>query len=330
MKIFIYHTIWVFLFCVSSAHAQELYLHNEPASSIPKGVLGIRAFLESFHEVKVQRAMGALRLMYGLTPKFSLMVTATASNHHGKTLPKDLITHTHIGNQTIYYAQPVRKGVSYPYRFNGFYVYAKYRFLTLDKQNEHFRMALYGEWSNVNQAHDEAEPNLLDDTKGYGGGFITTYLKNHFAVSLTTGFIVSDNYEETVPVTAGSSLLTHIELQYGRAIKYNLSLGYLLYPRRYKDYNQTNWNIYLEFIGRLYEGAKVFQDGQELETRSFALKKGNYIEIHPGIQKIIDSDLRIDFSVGFNLINKSYIHFYPLYMIGVQRYFFGGLRHSSG
>ena len=45
-------------------------------------------------------------------------------------------------------------------------------------------MAAYAEWSNTNVTHDEAEPTLLGDTRGYGGGLITTYLKNHFAATL--------------------------------------------------------------------------------------------------------------------------------------------------
>ena len=320
MRICLYSIILFFIPLFS--RGQELFPHNEPASNVPKGVLGTRIFGESFREISTQRNMLAMRLMYGVTPKLSVYITATGSNHHGKNLPKDLITHTHIGSQTIYYTQPIQKGVSYSYRFNGLHIYGKYRFLTMDGQNKHFRMALYGEWSNVKNAHDEAEPNLLDDTKGYGGGLITTYLKKRFAVSLTSGVIIPGNYEETVPLTNGSSLMTHTEVQYGRAIIYNLSFGYLLYPKEYKDYNQTNWNVYLEFNGKSYEGARVFQDGQELETQSNSLKAGHYVEVHPGVQKIINSNLRIDFSVGFNLINKSYARFYPLYMIGVQRYFF--------
>lgn len=320
MRICLYSIILFFIPLFSKG--QELFLHNEPASSVPKGVFGARIFGESFKEISSQRNMLAIRLMYGITPKLSAYLTATGSNHHGKNLPKDLITHTHIGNQTIYYTQPIQKGISYPYRFNGIHIYAKYRFLTMDGQNKHFRMALYGEWSHIKNAHDEAEPNLLDDTKGYGGGLITTYLKKRFAVSLTSGVVIPGNYEETVPLTNGSSLMTHTEVQYGRALIYNLSFGYLLYPKEYKDYSQSNWNIYLEFNGKSYEGAKVFQDGLELETQSSSLKASHYVEVHPGIQRIVNSNLRIDLSVGFNLINKSYARFYPIYMVGVQRYFY--------
>lgn len=319
MKSWLYTLILISIPLLS--RGQELFLHNESASTVPKGVLGVRIFGHSFSEINTQRNMLAIRLMYGVTPKLSVYLTATGSNHHGKYLPKDLVTHKHIGKQTIYFMQPVQKGARYPFLFNGLHAYGKYRFLTVDGQKKHFRMALYGEWSNVRNAHDETEPNLLDDTNGYGGGLITSYLKNRFAISLTSGVILPGMYEETVP-HQNEVELTHTEIHYGRAMLYNLSLGYLLYPKEYKHYYQTNWNVYLEINGKAYEGARVFQDGNKLEVESPALKAAHYVEVHPGIQKIINSNLRIDLSVGFNMINRSYARFYPLYMIGVQRYFF--------
>ncbi len=305
-----------------SAKAQELFPHNEPASTVPKGVIGVRVFGESYKEITTQRNMAAIRVMYGLTPKLTVAISVSESNHHGKHLPANLVTHSHIGNQTIYYTQTIPKGTVNPYRFNGFYFFAKYRFLTIDGEKKHFRMAAYAEGSNIKQAHDEAEPNLLDDTKGYGGGLIVTCLKNKFAASLTTGVIIPKSYQETVPVGNGSILYTTTKINYGSAVKYNLSFGYLLYPKKYTDYNQNNWNIYLEFIGKSYQAATVFKDGEKLEVQTLGLKAGNYLEIHPGIQKIINSNFRIDASIGFNLVGTTYTHFYPLYMVGIQRYFY--------
>lgn len=167
----------ILLFISFSAKGQELFPHSEPASTIPKGVIGIRVFGESFKEINTQRNMGAVRIMYGLTPKLSIYISASASNHHGKNLPANLVTHTHIGNQHIYFAQNIQKGLAYPYLFNGFNFFAKYRFLSIDGEKKHFRMATYGEFSNVQQAHDEAEPDLLEDTKGYGAGLMNNLFK---------------------------------------------------------------------------------------------------------------------------------------------------------
>lgn len=321
--------LFLFAFLSASLYSQELFIHNEPASSIPKGVFGVRIFGESYKEIGSRRNMGAIRLMYGLTPKLSIALSTSVSNHHGRNLPTNLITHTHLGSQTFYYTQNIPRGTIYPYRYNGIYFFSKYRFLTIDGQNKHLRMAAYAECSNVKQAHDEAEPNLLDDTKGVGVGLIITCLKNRFAASLTTGFIIPGSYQETVPAGIGSPLYTTTNINYGRAIKYNLSFGYLVFPKQYTDYTQDNWNVYLELIGKSYEAAKVVMDGQPLDIKSVGLMAGNYVEVHPGLQWIINSNLRIDLSVGFNMINRSYTRFYPLYMVGIQRYFFKNSTHTK-
>ncbi len=304
----------------ANSFAQELFPHNEPASTVPKNVLGLRFFGDTYDEEGTNRNMFAFRAMYGVTAKFTAMITGTVTNHHGENLPPDLITHTHKGNETFYYTQTFQRGKPYDYRFNGINLYGKYRFLTNDGTNKHFRMAAYAEWSNVTSAHDEAEPNLRDDTKGFGGGIITTYLKKHFAVSLTTGFIFPGDYTETTIEDNGNEL--HTQVTYGKALIYNLSIGYLLYPFKYKNYNETNINVYVEFMGKSYGEAKVVQNGTEIPNNTELLKSGNYVEIHPAVQFIIKSNLRIEASVGFPLINESYAKFYPIYMIGLQRYFY--------
>jgi len=147
--------------------------------------------------------MISCRLMYGLFSKLTVMANFTETNHHGIDFPANLASHTHVGNQTIFTSGNFTRGVVYPYLFTGVDLYAKFRFFTRDGEHRHLRMALYGEWSNVNVAHDEAEPTLMDDTKGYGGGLITTVLKNHLAVSFTTGFILPGKYDGNSPDLAG-------------------------------------------------------------------------------------------------------------------------------
>ncbi|MBC8110768.1 MAG: hypothetical protein H7Y04_06890 [Verrucomicrobia bacterium] len=308
--------------------AQELFLHHEPASNVPKGALGVRFFAKTYNEFGQQRNAGTFRLMYGLTPKLTLMASATTSNHHAPTLPFDLITHTHGATlpngttQTTFFTNNIRRGRPYSYRLNGFYFYGKYRFLTIDGQNKHFRMAIYGEYSLVTSAHDEAEPNLLDDTKGYGGGLLATYLNKRFAVSLTAGMIIPKKYTELQQDPDQILPAIFTELQYGRAVVYDLAFGYLLYPKKYESYNQNNVNIYLEFIGRHYQAAQITQNGENVAPSAFALRENNYVEIYPGIQRIIHSNLRLDFSVGLPLIRQSYNHFYPVFHFGVQQYFY--------
>ena len=301
--------------------AQELFPLNEPASSLPKNTIGARIFSESYKELDLWRHVESMRIMYGISAKLTVMGTLSASNHHGEWLPSDLITHIHIGNNSFTNTNNIKRGQPNYYRLNGVNFYSKYRFLTLDDQNKHLRMAIYGEYSLVKVAHDEAEPNLMDDNKGYGAGLITTWLYKKLATSVTLGFIKPGDYSES-RYNSFTSTTTNTLIKYGEALKYNLSLGYLVYPKNYSSYKQTNFNIYLELMGKSYRQAKVIQDGENIKIQSDALKKGNYMDIRPGIQTIINSNLRIDFSLGLPFINKSYVNFYPSYFIAIQRYFY--------
>ena len=312
------------------AVAQELFPVAEPASSVPKGALGVRVFDEGYQEKSLYRNVAAIKLMYGLTSKLSVYVTADVSDIHAKTLPFDFISHDHSGGTLVSGTNTPKQGVEYQYVFNSVDLYAKYRFLSVDGTNSHFRMAAYAEGSYVAVPSHEAEPNLLIHTSGVGAGIITTYLKHHFAVSLTTGCILPFDYKGNTYDIFGGVYPTTIK--YGNAVSYDLSFGYLLFPRSYKNYDQTNWNIYCELIGKSYGAAKVReQDGPfpgaivyELSNSTPILKAGNYIDITPGIQCILKSTYRIDFSVAFPLINRSYNHLYPVYMLGLQRYFYFG------
>jgi hypothetical protein len=315
---------WINILLLSfQINSQELFPNNEPASNIPKGVIGVREFNETYRELNTNRNLFGLRLMYGLLPKLTVMGSASASNHHDKNFPVNLVSHTHSGNQTTYSTGNFQRGIPYSYQYNGIYLFAKYRFFTRDGQNKHLRIAAYADWSNVKVAHDEAEPTLLDDTRGYGAGIITTVLNNRFAASFTGGFIIPGSYTGFSPDPLGGPMIS-TEVRYGRAVKYNLSFGYLLLPFHYASYKQTNLNIYLELQGKSFEKAKVYQYGGVVDVpiQTPLLEAGNYVEAHPGLQLIFNSNLRIDFSAGLPFINRSYTRFYPVYMIAFQRYFY--------
>lgn len=311
------------LLCMLVGHttgAQELFPLMEPASNTPaKGVMGVRVLGETYNEINRLRNLAGLKISYGLTSHLTIDATATVSNHHSRLLPPEFPDHN-----------TPQIGVSLPYRFNGFDFYAKYRVLSIDRANSHFRTALYGEYSLLNVAHDEAEPRLLDDTKGVGGGLIATYLKNRFAVSFTGGVILPSVYTGFVPDVISSLPSVPAKINYGNGYNYDLSLGYLLFPSEYKSYNQTNWNVYMEFLGKTYTAAQmqvgnVIYQGPlyTINTRNnHALQAGHYIELYPGLQCIIKSNTRIDLSVGYPVMGKSYEHFYPVYNFGMQRYFY--------
>jgi len=301
------------------SNAQELFPLSEPASSIPKNALGVRLFSEGYKEVDKIRNMTYLRLMYGVTPRFSVYLTGIASNHHGENFPVEFPFHN-----------TPERGAKYPYKFNGVHLYGKYRFLSDDGENEHFRMAAYAEGTLVKTTHHETEPDLeYGDNTGVGAGLISTYLKNKFAVSATFGGILPAKNSGDSPDPIDNLSPVPITIQYGKAFTYSLSLGYLLLPRKYKDYNQTNVNLYLEFHGKAYQTAKVNLFVGEpneyyLESVRYppALQGSYFVDMSPGVQFIVRSNLRIDCSATFHMLGQTYARLYPVYSIGIQQYLF--------
>ena len=305
-----------------SIKAQELYNLTLPASTIPKGAMGVRLFDESYSEQGLIRKITVLKVMYGVTPKLTVTLSGVASDYHSLYLPVDFILHDHSGGGAPPSAN-LPQATPNPYIFAGGDLYAQYRFLASDGQNSHFRVAAYGEGSYIRIASHLGEPELLTHNSGFGAGIISTYLKSHFAGTVTLGCVIPTEYQGNAFDKYGGVFPTTIK--YGNAIDYNLALGYLLFPRHYKSYEQSNINLYLEFLGKSYGAAQVTQkDGvitDHIPNTAF-LKAYNYMDINPGIQWIIKSSLRIDVSVGFPLINSSFLHEYPIYYIGLQRYFF--------
>lgn len=328
MKNLLTITLLIFPFFIQG---QELYNLTMPASTLPNGVLGVRVLNQSYNESNLYRQMTAVRVMYGVTTKLTVICSGTVSDYHSKNLPYDFILHNHTGIGPPAYANTPDKGVAYPYIFDGLDVYAQYRFLSHDGQNTHFRMAAYGEASHVYIPSHLTEPDLMFHNSGIGTGVISTYLKAHFAATFTGGLIMPKEFNGNSYDKFGG--IYPVTIKYGNAVVYNLALGYLLYPTHYKTYRQTNINVYLEFIGKNYGAATVTQqDGSELYHISSnipILKAGNYIDMDPGVQFIIRSNLRIDCSMAIKLINQSYVHNYALYTLAIQRYFYSVHKHHE-
>jgi hypothetical protein len=260
-----------------------------------------------FNEGKLKSWHGAM-FMYGISSKLMVNAMVTTSNHHYKTLPSNYIQKD--ANQNEFVAQTTSPN---SYLFESVNLGFRYRFLNSDQDHRHFRMALYGNGVYAQQPHDEAEVSLMGDNKGLGGGLISTVLVNKLAVSLTTGFVKPFAYKEKT---------SRISLDYGNAYNYSLSFGYLVYPRKYKSYDQTNINLYAEFLGKSYDALNVTSNANTVIASDKAYQKGNYIEFRPAIQFIVKSNLRIDFSTAVPIVSKSYIRKYPLYLLNVQYYIF--------
>jgi len=301
---------------MATAHGQELFPMNEPASTVPKGVLAVKILTESNNEARRIRNQFSARIQYGLTSKFTIWAQPMISNHHDIQLPNDIINHQHIGANTIYYTSNIRYGGHYPYTFSGLHLYGKYRFLNYDDDDSHLRFAAYGEYTAFGkQAHDEAEAHLQGDNAGAGGGLIATWLKNRLAVSFTGGIIAPEPYRET-------DTFRQFELDYSKAWTYNLPFGYLVYPKKYESYEQSNYNIYVEFMGKKYDDAAFSRRGELVDINTASLSGGAYLDVYLGVQRIIRANDRFEISIGLPVIGRSYRHFYPVLNLAWQRYFF--------
>ena len=251
-------------FIPSLSSAQELYINTEPASLIPKGTKVVRL---NHHSIFVNgtNIMGGIgnaiimspSISYGLSKKIMVSGSFQFSN------------------------KPYEQDMMPNFGFSGFKLYSKQRILTTDKQKYHTRLSSFIKYSY----HDNKfmKDNLdieLQDT-GFEFGIIGTQLINKLAISVTSAVTRISNIDEKY--TSGSTVKWQkINLN---TIQNSISAGYLLFPRKYKSYKQTNFNLYLEYLTNT------------ILTRNFPDRYHKFSStLAPGIQFIIMSRSRLDFS----------------------------------
>jgi hypothetical protein len=243
----------VLMICCFSrkAQAQELYVFSEPASNMPAKALGLKysgKFLKNMHSGKLeQRQM--LQAQFGLTKKWMI---------HAATTISDM------------YSYPVT-------RWETANIYAKYRFLSMDQVHAHFRMAAFAEASYSRNQLLYDELTLEGDQSGMQVGIIATQLLQKLALSATVS---------TVQVLNGQrNDYDGCNRPYPfSALNYSLSAGYLLFPRKYTSYKQTNFNLYMEMLG-----------SQTLD------KKRYFVDLAPAVQFIFNSTTKLNFGYRFQL-----------------------------
>ncbi|MES2649485.1 MAG: hypothetical protein V4717_21585 [Bacteroidota bacterium] len=258
---------------LGSSFAQELFIYTEPASNMSARSIGLR--LNNFVMPMTYGNRTAYRIdpeiMWGVNKHLMLHANAYASN------------------------MMQRK-----FRFEGGSVYAKYRFLSRDDIHKHFRMAAFGKVAVIDNpysethvekhqlsdgnggyiehdllvSHSSDEQNLDGNQSGWQAGLIATQLINKFAVSGSVSSISRwDNLNGNFYKGPANG-----------ALQSTLSTGYLLFPRKYEHYNQTNMNLYAELISqRLYNNPEYFLDAGT------------------GIQFIFNSICRLDLGYRFQV-----------------------------
>lgn len=228
---------------------QELYVNTEPASNMATRSLGIRLENQGFSQSSDLKNRSSLELMYGASKNLMLHTTFYASNYY----------------------QPGQ-------HFEGVSAYAKYRFLSVDSVQRHFRAAIFAKAANIGNPLNNQEIALEGDNSGLQAGLVFTQLLHKLALSASGSYLRAFNNRGGYLLPAGNSR---------DALSYTLSAGYLLFPKTYRDYNQVNVNLYTELLGKTNPGY-----GQ------------SYLDAAPAIQFIFNSVFRVDLSYRAPLYNS--------------------------
>jgi len=269
-----------------SAAAQELYVFSEPASNMPSKSIALRLTNEGMNN-----------------PDFS-----------SRTIPEVMVG---LNKNIMFHVQGFLSDMDGKYQVEGGSVYAKYRFLSIDEAQSHLRAAAFARLSTSNRKHITDDVNLEGDNSGWQGGIVVTQLIHKLALSATIGysstFSKNDIRLDIDPMMMLHGPPTNIFYQPKEMLNYSLSSGYLLLPFVYKNYNQPNFNLYVELLGKTNPA------------------NGNsYLDIAPAVQLILNSRTRIDVGYRFqatgNMPNR---YLKNMYLARVEFNFFNALNKKS-
>jgi hypothetical protein len=256
------------------ASAQELYVFSEPASNMPAKALGLK-YAGKFLEASSSRVeqRHMLEAQFGISKKWMTHVSTGMSNMFSSNL-----------------------------RWESARIYTKYRFISIDDVHRHFRAAAFGEASySVNEPmYDEL--SLDGDQSGFRGGLILTQLLHKLAISSTLSYTQSMYPNQEV----------HSEHYAFKTFNYSLSAGYLLFPRKYNSYGQTNFNLYLEVLG---------SEGLD--------KKVGFIDIAPAIQFIFSSNSKLNLGYRFQVSGDMQRMANNSFQVSFERTFLNALKKRS-
>jgi len=244
--------IVIILLSCRYARGQELYVYTEPASNMPAHSISAR--LTGNFIGKNQGVTN--RFMQRYTPELMLGLNRKWMLHVGGTFAD-----MHTGN----------------IRWESVYTYIKYRFLSVDDVHKHFRMAAFADAAYSRSPFEFDEISLQGDKSGIGFGLVATQLVNRLAISTTV------SHTQLLDASRNDKIFYTPARNY-QAMNYALSAGYLLIPRNYTDYKQTNINLYVELLAQ-----------QTLD------RKTHYVDAAPAIQFIFNSNSKLNIGYRFQI-----------------------------
>lgn len=245
------HFIFSFIFFAAvHAKGQELYVYTDPASNIPANSISAKInsnFITTQHPYDRFMQRYTPEIMLGVNKKLMLRAGATFADMHTKQ-----------------------------FRWESVYAYAKYRFLSKDELHSHFRMAAFAEAGYTRSPFHFDDVSVQGDKSGVQLGVIATQLWHKLAVSATV------SHTQVLDETRFDKNFIYIPSGIFQVMSYSLSAGYLLLPFDYKDYRQTNVNLYTELLLQ-----------QSLDRKAY------YADLAPAIQFIFQSNTKLN--IGYRL-----------------------------
>ena len=238
-----------FLLISNITFSQELFINAEPASLIPKGSKVLSLVNSNIFLNGVDGLDNSLSTATLLVPSLSYGIS--------KRLMVRFCLQLSNNPFVDYYPN---------WHFNGFKFYSKQRILSSDRPKYHTRLSSFIKGSYHNDKFMKNDLDIDIQDSGFQFGLIGTQLVNKFAISITSGL----------------GFYTKEDLN---LFMNSVSLGYLVLPRKYKSYKQTNFNVYLE-----YETNTILNNSFSDRYNKFSST------IAPGIQFILFSRSRLDFS----------------------------------
>ncbi|MCX8020244.1 MAG: hypothetical protein N2747_07105 [Chitinophagaceae bacterium] len=271
MKFF--YLSFFFLFISRKVFVQELYVFTNPASNVPAQSVSLKI---SEYFVPENRMFNQYshrlrpQVSIGLGKKWMMMAGATFANMH-----------------------------TLKFQYESWSLYTKYRFLSKDDAHRHFRMALFAEASSTQSPFHYDEVTLMGDKDGIETGIIATQLWHKLAVSATVSHIQLLHHSRFNDVV-------YVPKRNYQSGNYSLSAGYLVLPKEYKHYRQTNLNVYVEVLAQ-----------QAFDTKKY------YVDLAPAVQLIFNSNTKLNIGYRFQAAGNMQRMTNFSWLISVERTFLG-------
>ncbi len=239
----------LFLLAVQWAAAQELYVFSEPASNMPTHSLSLKQSVKALYNPAEGRneSRYTTEMMFGLSKNVMLHATTGFSNMYARGMQWETAR-----------------------------LYGKYRFYSNDGLYSHLRLAAFAEAAVSRNGARYDELSMDGDQGGLQGGIIATQLLHKLAISSSVSLLEvlqESRWNKSLP-----------QLAPYQAVTYSISAGYLVLPKAYTSYQQTNLNLYIELLGQ--------------QTTDI---KRHYVDIAPAAQLIFNSQAKLNMGYRFQV-----------------------------